>query len=159
MRLLRPLALALACALPALGTHAEGTAAAGTSAANVSIGLRLLFVAVDRNADGRIESGEADLFLDNLFAQADSDGDGRLSVGEVVGLQARFAPGEEAGRQIRAQFRQMDHDRDGFVDGREVNKAAVGHFAFLDADHDGAITLADLAGRDLVAPGGLAAKP
>ncbi|MDD3446683.1 MAG: hypothetical protein PHS60_14840 [Zavarzinia sp.] len=134
------LPLALAAALPARAAEAP-----------VPLGLRLLFVAVDRNADGRIDSAEADQFLDRLFAQADANGDARLSLDEVLGLQARLAPG--AGDAVRGQFRRLDRNHDGFVDGREANKAAIAHFAFLDADQDGAITLADLAGRDLVAPG------
>ncbi|WP_408899989.1 hypothetical protein [Oleomonas cavernae] len=53
---------------------------------------------------------------------------------------------------MEATFRRTDRNRDGVVDGREANKAAISHFAFLDANGDGAISLPDLAGRDLIAP-------
>ncbi|TDP43333.1 EF-hand domain-containing protein [Zavarzinia compransoris] len=143
-RILAAAVLALAAGPPALAQPAP--------AGGVPLGLRLLFVAVDRNADGRIDEAEADQFVDNLFAQADSNGDARLSLAEVLAQQARLAPGAAGERAAKVQFRQMDRNRDGFVDGREANKASIAHFAFLDADKDGVITLADLAGRDLTAP-------
>jgi hypothetical protein len=147
----------LLTALPLLGFLAAPALAEGAAKAPVPLGLRLLFVAVDRNADGRIDEAEADQFVDNLFAQADSNGDARLSLAEVTAMQAKLAPGAANEQALKAQFRQLDRNRDGFVDGREANKASVSHFAFLDANKDGAITLADLAGRDLMAPMGAAA--
>lgn len=145
-RILRNLVLMGAALAPA------GALAAPAAGGDVPLGLRLLFVAVDRNADSRIDQGEADQFVDRLFAQADANADGVLTLKEVKAMQATLAPGEANAKSLEATFRQVDRNRDGTIDGREANKASAGHFAFLDADSDGAISLADLAGRDLVAP-------
>jgi Ca2+-binding EF-hand superfamily protein len=148
MNTARHLALLAVALLPATALAA---APPGSTDA-VPIGLRILFVAVDRNADGKIDQGEADQFVDRLFAQADSNADGVLSLKEVKAMQATLAPGATNAKAIETTFRQIDRNRDGVVDGREANKAAVGHFAFLDANGDGAVSLPDLAGRDLIAP-------
>lgn len=141
-------------ALPLLGLlfATPALAANPPPGGGVPLGLRLLFVAVDRNADGRIDDAEADQFVDRLFATADTNGDARVSLAEALALQEKLAPGASGRKQVTAQFRRLDLDRDGGLDGREANKAALAHFAFLDTDKDGAVTLADLAGRDLTAP-------
>lgn len=137
--------LGLLFATPALATNSP-------PAGGVPLGLRLLFVAVDRNADGRIDDAEADQFVDRLFAAADTNGDARVSLAEALALQEKLAPGAQSRKQVSAQFKHLDLNRDGALDGREANKAALAHFAFLDTDKDGTVTLADLAGRDLTAP-------
>ncbi|PWR25986.1 EF-hand domain-containing protein [Zavarzinia aquatilis] len=141
-------------ALPLLGflLATPALAANPPPGGSVPLGLRLLFVAVDRNADGRIDDAEADQFVDRLFAAADTNGDARVSLAEALALQEKLAPGAQSRKQVSAQFKRLDLNRDGVLDGREANKAALAHFAFLDTDKDGAVTLADLAGRDLTAP-------
>lgn len=141
-------------ALPLLGLLLATPALAANSppTGGVPLGLRLLFVAVDRNADGRIDDAEADQFVDRLFATADTNGDARVSLAEALALQEKLAPGASSRKQVTAQFKRLDLNRDGVLDGREANKAALAHFAFLDTDKDGAVTIADLAGRDLTAP-------
>lgn len=141
-------------ALPLIGLLLAGPAFAAnpSTGGGVPLGLRLLFVAVDRNADGRIDDAEADQFVDRMFGAADSNADGRVSLAEALALQEKLAPGPQGRKDVTATFKRLDANRDGALDGREANKAAVAHFAFLDTDKDGAITLADLAGRDLTAP-------
>ncbi len=150
--MMRSIPLLAGLALALAGGTAALAAAPASPTPQVPIALRLFFVAVDRNADGKIDQGEADQFVDRLFAQADTNGDGVLTLAEVLGLQAKLAPGDGNARAATAQFQRMDLNHDGKIDGREANKAAVKHFAFLDANHDGVITLADLAGRDLATP-------
>lgn len=141
-------------ALPLLGLliAAPAFAANPPPGGGVPLGLRLLFVAVDRNADGRIDDAEADQFVDRLFGAADTNADGRVSLAEALAMQDKLAPGAQNKKQLSAQFKRLDLNRDGALDGREANKAALAHFAFLDTDKDGAVTLTDLAGRDLTAP-------
>ncbi|RJF87742.1 hypothetical protein D3874_12500 [Oleomonas cavernae] len=97
MNTARHLALLAAALLPGAALAVAPPGGGDT----VPIGLRILFVAVDRNADGKIDQGEADQFVDRLFAQADSNADGVLSLKEVTAMQATLAPGPPMPRRSR----------------------------------------------------------
>lgn len=159
---MRLLALAFATVLapltPALAADTE-TAAAAPPAGAVPLGLQLMFRMVDRDSDGAVSQGEADRFVDGLFAQVDGNKDGLVSWAELNGILGSLAPQPQQRRQAKRAFERIDRNHDGHVDGREINRAAVEHFRFLDADRNGAVTLADLAGRDLFAPALGAAAP
>ena len=130
-------------ALPALAQ----APAAGT----VPIGVRLMFFALDTNGDGAIDRVEGDAFIDRLFTTLDRDGSGALTLAELEGLRANLAPGV-APDDLGAVFAKFDADGKGTVSPARFRTVARGHFAWLDRDGDGRITLTDLAGRDLTMP-------
>lgn len=151
--MIRSILAVLAVIMPLAQAAAEPEAATARGpAGSLSLGMRMLFRLVDHDGNGAISQGEADRFLDGLFAQVDGNKDGLVSWPEMLVIVKGLAPAPAQRSEARRTFDQVDRNRDGQIDGREINRAATAHFRFLDADGDGAITVADLAGRDLFAP-------
>ena len=104
-------------------------------AANIGALMRL-----DGNSDGLLDRVEVDSGLRREYAVADGDRDGRLSADET---------GDENARRWRADGTAatplIDWNQDGAVDFLEFANATRGLFDMADSDHNGALSLDELA--------------
>jgi Ca2+-binding EF-hand superfamily protein len=106
------------------------------------------FQLLDADRDGRITPTEAAAFLQARFDAADANRDGRLDLAEFRNLRPqRDGRPQQDGRraerraeQSAAMFRALDADRDGAVTLADLTPASEAMFRMADRNADGAVT-------------------
>jgi len=106
---------------------------------------------VDSNDDGRISSGEHEVYARLLFDQMDADGDDRLTVEEIMRDEAKFVrhvfttgnllgPAELGTAE---KIQRIDANQDGVVSQTEHANAAAAKFQHMDINNDGELRPAE----------------
>lgn len=131
---------------------------------------------IDSNSDGKVSKEEihkyaedmrrkrAKMNLDGVMASFDKDGDGKLSVKEFVGDAAenKQAGYEERAKEKEAEFKELDLDKDNFVDIDELplkfhhptnnlveERIAAQSIKAKDKDGDGVLSMEEFWGAKL----------
>jgi hypothetical protein len=128
---------ALACAAASFGVASAQTAPPpGHSPA-------AMFADADADHNGALSQAEFNATRAAHFAAMDANHDGSLSGAELP--QMRPPAGAAAGQtQTVAHHFSADTNNDGAISSAEFDAQASGIFGRLDADHDGAITPAEM---------------
>lgn len=99
------------------------------------------FAEIDANADGKLTLEEIEAHRAAEFATADANGDGELDTAELSNrilaqVQERMA------ERVQHMLDNRDNDGNGTLSAAEVGQGpAIQHFARIDSDNDGAISL------------------
>jgi Ca2+-binding EF-hand superfamily protein len=133
------LTLCASAAVVAAAWGCSGRPLPPPGAPNEREGNRLELVRFDVNNDGIISRAELDEGLRRDYAVIDRNGDGRLSTQEVSAENDRrwLADGPAATPLF-------DWNQDGTVDFAEFTNSTGGLFDQVDANHDGAVSRAEL---------------
>jgi Ca2+-binding EF-hand superfamily protein len=130
---------------------APGTTSSNTTGNRVNTNARMRFRAMDRNNDGAIARSEWTGTRES-FVVNDWNGDNVLSGEEVVTGGQRTA--DNTARAMNpARFRDIDVDRDGYIERGEWRDSADA-FDWLDRNNDNLLSRAEVTGR-----AGAAAQP
>lgn len=130
------LALALACSVaPVTGAAADLATAAE-------------FAIVDTNDDGRISSGEHEVYARRIFDEIDTDADDKLTRAEIMANETKFirhvfttgnilGPAELSTAE---KIQRLDANGDGVVSQTEHANAAAAKFIKLDLNNNGEVS-------------------
>jgi Ca2+-binding EF-hand superfamily protein len=129
---------------------APGTTSSNTPGNTINTNARMRFRGMDRNNDGAISRTEWNGTRES-FVVNDWNGDNVLSGEEVAPGAQRNANNNRAVNPAR--FRDLDVDRDGFIERAEWRDSADA-FDWLDRNNDNLLSRAEVAGRT-----GAAAQP
>ena len=94
----------------------------------------------DLDGDGKVTKQELDGALQVEFAKCDVDHDAKLNVAETRTANEAISHLADGSSPV------LDWNADGFVDFKEYATQWVALFERLDADHDGVVTQAEMAG-------------
>ena len=128
--------------LPLLLLLAAGAAGAATPSTSAEFDL------IDSNDDGRISSGEHEVYARLMFDQIDANRDYKLSVAEIMANESKFTRHIFAGGNIlgpaelttREKIQRIDANQDGDIDRQEHANAAAAKFQKMDLNNNGELT-------------------
>jgi hypothetical protein len=106
------------------------------------------FAFVDTNDDGRVSSGEHEVYARLLFDQMDSDGDDKLTVDEIMASEQKFVrhvfttgnllgPADLSTAQ---KIQRLDANQDGVISQTEHAAGAAAKFQKLDINNNGELS-------------------
>jgi Ca2+-binding EF-hand superfamily protein len=103
---------------------------------------------VDSNDDGRVSSGEHEVYARVLFDQMDADGDDRLTVAEIMANESKFVrhvftTGNILGPAditTAEKIQRIDANQDGVVSQTEHANAAAAKFQHMDINNNGELS-------------------
>lgn len=106
---------------------------------------RPTFEQLDKNHDGRIVAGEVPERAWSKLSRADADHDGAVTKAELdAAVAARRAARADGGRRGPRSFEELDKNHDGKIVASEVPAQAWQRISRADANHDNAVTKAEL---------------
>ena len=97
------------------------------------------FEALDTNRDGIVSKHEYD--SDVTFSNIDGNHDYRISAAE---LESILGPQEDGTPSAADRIRTADRNEDGELNDEELRRAAEMRFQWLDTDHNGELSLAEM---------------
>lgn len=107
-----------------------------------------MFKKRDKDHDGTLDRTEAKAapFIDKHFEAIDTDKDGTISMEEIQAYST--AKISEMHAKGEARFKSADKDSDGTLDPAEAKAMphVTKHFAAIDADRDGTVSLVEIHG-------------
>jgi len=134
---------------PSAGAAATPPAAGGALGAPAAVPLPQWFVDIDVNKKGEVTRADFLKYRMKSFEALDANKDNRLSVEEFIKVveppvTPADAPGlpplEERRTRARAEFQNLDTNRDGFVERGEAEALVHSEFNNYDTDRDNKIT-------------------
>ncbi|SKA21873.1 Ca2+-binding protein, EF-hand superfamily [Enhydrobacter aerosaccus] len=128
------------------------TAAAPQGAANAPVPLPTWFNEIDTAKKGEVSRADFLKYRMKTFEQLDTNKDGKLSVDEFLKVAeppySQDGPGvpplEERRARARAEFENLDTNRDGFVERAEAEALVQAEFNQYDTNRDNKITEPEL---------------
>jgi Ca2+-binding EF-hand superfamily protein len=104
---------------------------------------------VDSNDDGRISSGEHEVYARLLFDQMDADNDDKLTVREIMANESKFlrhvfTTGNLLGGgelSTAEKIQRMDANQDGVISQTEHANAAAAKFQHMDINNNGELRI------------------
>lgn len=146
--------LAAGAAVLAMGTVAY--AAPGMMAEKGPVALAeaqtksaAMFDRMDVNSDGKIDAADREARVKERFTRLDTDGNGSLSLEEfTAGREMRGKRGEgmrdhhgKRGQGMHMMGKMADTNNDGTITRAEFDAGVQAHFAKMDANGDGTVTV------------------
>lgn len=110
------------------------------------------FARMDKDQSGALDAAEVGEKAWSHLKAADANGDGKVTKDELAQAHASGKLGElghrpHGPRDPGALIQRFDKNGDGALEASEVPDRMQKHFADLDADHDGKVTVAELSAK------------
>jgi Ca2+-binding EF-hand superfamily protein len=139
-------------ATPPVTTPAPAAPAPTAAAPDAPIPLPAWFAEIDTAKKGEVTRAEFLKYRMKTFEQLDTNKDGKLSLEEFLKVaEAPFSkdgpgvpPLEERKARARAEFQNLDTNRDGFIERAEAEALVQVEFNQYDTDRDNKVTEAEL---------------
>jgi Ca2+-binding EF-hand superfamily protein len=133
---------------PATPPHAAATPPAATAAPGAPVPLPQWFVEIDTGKTGEVSRADFLKYRMKSFEELDANKDGKLSLDEFVKVAeppfSADVPGgpslEERKNRARAEFQNLDTNRDGFIERAEAEALVHSEFNQYDTDRDNKVT-------------------
>ncbi|WP_225899768.1 EF-hand domain-containing protein [Croceicoccus gelatinilyticus] len=112
-----------------------------------------MFDKMDVNSDGQINAADREARMEQRFAKLDTDGNGSLSLAEYTAaheMRGKRGDGEgkgmrghhgKRGHGMRMMGKMADTNNDGTITRAEFDAGVQAHFAKMDANGDGTVTV------------------
>ncbi len=134
-------------AFPLVAALITGVSVVSVSAKGMKHGPRMNFEEVDANSDGLVTKEEMSAYAKGRFVAADLNSDGLLSLDELQAHRVQEMT-KRAEKHAARMMEHLDADNDGALSMAELEKKKdrMDHmFSRLDADEDGAISADEFA--------------